>query len=76
MRIYSVAPMHKKKEKTYIYIYTSVAPMHKCIGFVVSSVAVSSLAASKLLFEPSSNRIFEPHSNRFSERAFECESSG
>ncbi len=45
--------------------------MHKCIGFVVSSVAVSSLAASNIFFEPSSNIIFEPASNRFFERVFE-----
>ena len=45
--------------------------MHKCIGFVVPSVAVSSLAASKIVFEPSSNRMFEPASNRFFERVFE-----
>ena len=45
--------------------------MHKCIGFVVSSVAVSSLAASKLFFDPSSNRMFEPASNRIFERVFE-----
>ena len=45
--------------------------MHKCIGFVVSSVAVSSVAASTFLFEPSLNRMFEPASNRFFERVFE-----
>ena len=55
----------------YYYIYTSVAPMHECIGFVVPSVAVSSLAASNIFFEPSSNIIFEPASNRFFERVFE-----
>ena len=54
-----------------LYYYTSVAPMHKCIGFVVSSVAVSSLEASKLLFEQSSNRMFESASNWFFERVFE-----
>ena len=48
-----------------------MAPKHKCIGFVVSSVAVSSLAASIFFFEPSSNGMFEPVSNRFSERVFE-----
>ena len=55
----------------YIYIYTSVAPMHECIGLVVPSVAVSSLAASNIFFEPSSNIIFEPASNRFFESVFE-----
>ena len=60
----------------YYILYTSVAPMHKCIGFVVSSVAVSSLAASNIFFEPSSNIIFEPASNRFFERVFEHECSG
>ena len=45
--------------------------MHKCIGFVVSSVAASSLEASTFFFEPSSNRMFEPASNRFFERVFE-----
>ena len=55
----------------YIYIYASVAPMHKCIGFAVPSVAVSSLAASNLFFEQSSNGMFEPASSRFFERVFE-----
>ena len=45
--------------------------MHKCIRFVVSSVAVSCLEASKYLFEPSLNRILEPVSNRIFERVFE-----
>ena len=45
--------------------------MHKCIGFVVSSVAVSCLEALKLFSDPSSNRMFEPASNRIFERVFE-----
>ena len=45
--------------------------MHECIGLVVPSVAVSSLAASNIFFEPSSNIIFEPASNRFFESVFE-----
>ena len=44
--------------------------MHECIGFVVPSVAVSSLVAL-ISFEPSSNRKFEPASNRFFARVFE-----
>ena len=45
--------------------------MHECIGFVVSSVAVSSLSVSIFFFEQSSNRMFEPASNWFFERVFE-----
>ena len=35
----------------YIILYTSVAPMHKCIEFAISSVVVSCLAAPNTTFE-------------------------
>ena len=53
------------------YIYTSVAPMHKCIGFAVSSVVVSCLAASNIISDPTSNTIFDPTSNLIFAHGFE-----